>query len=287
MRNFYKILNSSLKDLYPEGEIRIFGNLILNKITGFSLSKILAEKNNVLPSEQSKEAQQIIERLKSFEPIQYILGETEFYGLKFKVNPSVLIPRPETEELVEWVSMELDEVDSEVRILDIGTGSGCIPIALKSRHPDINVSAMDVSVEALEVAVENGKLNHTDVFFFQDDILDPKKSDEKWSVIVSNPPYIPLNEKVIIDKQVKKYEPHVALFSPSDEPLLFYHKIAQYALKHLENNGKVYFETHRNLAREVAMLLGDYGFENMVIREDMSGNERMVRADWSGRLDSD
>lgn len=285
MRTFYNKLNHSLSDLYPKSEIRIFGNLILKKITDLSLARILADKDMVLSPEQSEEADQIIERLTNYEPIHYVLGETEFFNLKFKVNPDVLIPRPETEELVEWVSDDLkfvesssDSAEQNVKILDIGTGCGCIPVALKKHHPKTQISAMDVSAEALVVAKENGVLNQTDVGFFQDDILNPKADERKWNIIVSNPPYIPLDEKVDIDKQVKSYEPHVALFSPTEEPLLFYHSIAKYALQHLEPDGKIYLETHKNLSRDVAMLLGEYGFKDVIIRTDMSGNERMVRA---------
>lgn len=285
MRTFYNKLNQSLSDLYPKSEIRIFGNLILKKITDLSLARILADKDMVLSPEQSEEADQIIERLTNYEPIHYVLGETEFFNLKFKVNPDVLIPRPETEELVEWVSDDLkfvesssDSAEQNMKILDIGTGCGCIPVALKKHHPKTQISAMDVSAEALVVAKENGALNQTDVGFFQDDILNPKADERKWNIIVSNPPYIPLDEKVDIDKQVKSYEPHVALFSPTEEPLLFYHSIAKYALQHLEPDGKIYLETHKNLSRDVAMLLGEYGFKDVIIRTDMSGNERMVRA---------
>ncbi len=285
MRTFYNKLNHSLSDLYPKSEIRIFGNLILKKITDLSLARILADKDMVLSPEQSEEADQIIERLTNYEPIHYVLGETEFFNLKFKVNPDVLIPRPETEELVEWVSDDLkfvesssDSAEQNMKILDIGTGCGCIPVALKKHHPKTQISAMDVSAEALIVAKENGALNQTDVGFFQDDILNPKADERKWNIIVSNPPYIPLDEKVNIDKQVKSYEPHVALFSPTEEPLLFYHSIAKYALQHLEPDGKIYLETHKNLSRDVAMLLGEYGFKDVIIRTDMSGNERMVRA---------
>ena len=285
MRTFYNKLNHSLSDLYPKSEIRIFGNLILKKITDLSLARILADKDMVLSPEQSEEADQIIERLTNYEPIHYVLGETEFFNLKFKVNPDVLIPRPETEELVEWVSDDLkfvesssDSAEQNVKILDIGTGCGCIPVALKKHHPKAQIYAMDVSAESLVVSKENGALNQTDVGFFQDDILNPKADERKWNIIVSNPPYIPLDEKVDIDKQVKSYEPHVALFSPTEEPLLFYHSIAKYALQHLEPDGKIYLETHKNLSRDVAMLLGEYGFKDVIIRTDMSGNERMVRA---------
>lgn len=284
MQNFLKILQSSLSNNYSEGEIRVFGSLILEKLTGLSGTQLLVRKDIKLTDEQEKMAVRILKRLQANEPIQYILGETEFYGLKFKVNPSVLIPRPETEELVEWVSEDLrantnkpDVNGEKIKILDIGTGCGCIPVALKKAHPDAEVAAMDVSLDALTVARQNAELNEVHVEFIHEDILQPKATHRKWNVIVSNPPYIPLSEKNEIDKGVKDFEPHTALFSPAEKPLMFYHKIAAYALSHLESNGNIYFETHKNYSREVAMLLRDYGFEHVAIRNDMSGNERMVK----------
>lgn len=283
MRSFYNQLNQSLSDIYSSSEIRIFGNLILNKITGLPLVKILAERDLTLSPDQIEEVNQIIARLKKYEPIHYILGEMEFYGLKFKVNPDVLIPRPETEELVEWVSHDLkftvsDAEAKNVSVLDIGTGCGCIPIALKKHHPEIFIAAMDISEEALAVAKENGAMHQTEVDFFQDDILNPKDNNTIWDVIVSNPPYIPLAEKADIDKQVKDYEPYVALFTPTEKSLMYYESIVSYALSHLMPNGKIYFETHKSFARDVAVLLGNKGFKDVIIRTDISGNERMVRA---------
>ena len=283
MRSFYNQLNQSLSDIYSSSEIRIFGNLILNKITGLPLVKILAERDLTLSPDQIEEVNQIIARLKKYEPIHYILGEMEFYGLKFKVNPDVLIPRPETEELVEWVSHDLkftvsDAEAKNVSVLDIGTGCGCIPIALKKHHPEIFIAAMDISEEALAVAKENGAKHQTEVDFFQDDILNPKDNNTIWDVIVSNPPYIPLAEKADIDKQVKDYEPYVALFTPTEKSLMYYESIVSYALSHLMSNGKIYFETHKSFARDVAVLLRHKGFKEVIIRTDISGNERMVRA---------
>lgn len=282
MQNFYNLLNSSLKEFYSKSEIRIFRNIILEKITGLNPTQLLTDKDRLLTPDENERAVEMLHRLKNSEPIQYILGETEFFGLKFKVNSNVLIPRPETEELVEWVSNDLKLAGKElskVRILDIGTGSGCIPIALKSKHSNSKVTAMDVSEKALEVARDNAKINAVEIEFTHEDILNPSQNDRKWDVIISNPPYIPQEEIAGIEKNVKDFEPHIALFVPNDEPLLFYKKIASYAHHHLAPEGKLYFETHKDLANEVASLLINAGFQNIEIRKDMSGNERMVRGD--------
>jgi|LSQX01.3.fsa_nt_gb release factor glutamine methyltransferase len=278
MKEFKKILFNSLKNIYSKSEIQIFNNLILEKVTGLNRAKLLANNDIDLDENQEKLALEYLERLKNLEPIHYILGETEFYGLKLKVDPSVLIPRPETEELVEWVLFDINMLDNQaVRVLDIGTGSGAIAIAIKSKNPKIEVSGMDISTEALKNAEENVKLNNVEVDFIEDNILTPKSYNQKWDVIVSNPPYIPIDEKSIIDKQVVDFEPHVALFSPSEKPLLFFHKIAAFAISHLAPQGNIYFETHKDHARNVAKMLGNYGFTDVVIRNDISGHERMVR----------
>ncbi len=288
MQNFLKILHASLIDNYSESEIRVFGYLILENLTGLSRTQLLVRKDIKLTDEQEEKTVRFLERLKANEPLQYILGETEFYGLKFEVNASVLIPRPETEELVEWASKDLrtntgkSGLDVEkMKILDIGTGCGCIPIALKKAHPEAVISAMDVSLDALTVAKKNAELNQVEIEFIQEDISRPKATHRKWNVIVSNPPYIPLSEKKEMDKGVKDYEPHIALFSPAEKPLIFYHKIAAYALSHLEPNGSIYFETHKDYSRKVALLLGNYGFKQVFIRNDISGNERMVKGSLS------
>ncbi len=278
MQNFLKSLKTSLKDGYSEAEINTFGYLLLEKLTRFSKTQLLADKSLKLSDNQQELAAHYIERLAKHEPIQYILGETEFYGLKFKVNPSVLIPRPETEELVEWVINSLPADSSQKKhLLDIGTGSGCIAVSLKKKLPDLHVSAMDVSVVALALAKENAILNNVTVDFIQDDILNPASTERKWDVIVSNPPYIPISEIKEMDKNVTDFEPHLALFVEDGNPLIFYQKIAAFAKNHLLPDGSIYFETHKDLAVDVAKMLENNGFLNVEIRKDMSGNERMVR----------
>ena len=276
MQHFLKKLNTSLANMYSEAEIHVIANLLLENITGFTRLQLLTNKELKLNDEQNELANQYLERLKNHEPIQYILGETEFQGLKFKVNSSVLIPRPETEELVEWVRKPPNPLKGG--ILDIGTGSGCIAISLKKKFPSANVSAMDISPDALIVAKANAALNDADVEFIQDDILNPATTDRKWDVIVSNPPYIPVSEHSEMDKNVTEFEPHLALFVQDNDPLIFYRKIAEFAITHLSPGGKLFFETHKDLAQECKQLLESYGFTNLVIRKDMSGNERMVQA---------
>jgi len=281
MQNFLSSLNNSLFNLYPESEIKYFGRMLLEKITGFSRTEILAGKDYTLTEEQRRKGQEYIEQLTRFEPIQYILGETEFYGLKFNVNPSVLIPRPETEELVEWIINDLQFSNScthKPEILDIGTGSGCIAIALKKKLVYAEVSALDISDDALAVAAENAEMNRVEVEFLKDNILNPVVNDRKWNVIVSNPPYIPVNKKAEMADNVVNFEPHLALFVPDEDPLLFYRAIAGYAKQHLAVDGKLYFEIHIDQAENCRKLLESIGFNDITVRKDLSGNDRMICA---------
>ena len=233
----------------------------------------------------------IISELKAEKPIQYITGEAWFYGLRFEVNENTLIPRPETEELVEWiVESQKSKVESQklkvenlkiqksnnLTILDIGTGSGCIPIALKKEIPNADVSAIDVSEKALEMAHKNALDNQVEVNFILQDILETESLDEKYDVIVSNPPYVRNLEKYEIKKNVLDYEPHLALFVNDSDALLFYRKIAQLALKSLAPNGKLFFEINQYLAKEMVELLEQLGFKNIELRKDFMGNDRMI-----------
>ena len=233
----------------------------------------------------------IISELKAEKPIQYITGEAWFYGLRFEVNENTLIPRPETEELVEWiVESQKSKVESQklkvenlkiqksnnLTILDIGTGSGCIPIALKKEIPNADVSAIDVSEKALEMAHKNALDNQVEVNFILQDILETESLDEKYDVIVSNPPYVRNLEKYEIKKNVLDYEPHLALFVDDSDTLLFYRKIAQLALKSLAPNGKLFFEINQYLAKETVELLEQLGFNNIELRKDFMGNDRMI-----------
>ena len=226
----------------------------------------------------------IISELKTEKPIQYITGEAWFYGLRFEVNENTLIPRPETEELVEWIVDGLKVKGKGQRILDIGTGSGCIPITLKKEIPNAQVSAIDISEKALEMARKNALDNQVEVNFIHQDILTSQHLNLSTSqpllfdVIVSNPPYVRNLEKQEIKRNVLDYEPHLALFVADSDALLFYRKIAQLALKSLSPNGKLFFEINQYLGNETVELLEQLGFKNIELRKDFVGNDRMICA---------
>jgi len=277
MQNAIQYIQSELKGLYPETEIKSFSYFIIEKLTGFSKIEILVNKNTNFSVEQQHEIENIIKKLKNNVPIQYILGESEFFGLSFNVNESVLIPRPETEELVDWIGKENDSTNIK-NILDIGTGSGCIAISLKYLFPNTIVDAFDISEKALETATSNASLNKLDVNFTKVDILNAPDIDKKWNVIVSNPPYVTQQEKHEILPNVLEHEPHLALFVPDNDPLLFYRHIAQFALSHLLPSGKLYFEINREFGNECMNLLSEMGFCEVELRKDISGNDRMIRA---------
>jgi release factor glutamine methyltransferase len=276
MQNAINYIQSELQELYPETEIKSFCLLIVEKLTGFSRTEIIVNKNTHFSEIQHHEVESFVEKLKKFVPIQYILGETEFYGLNFTVNESVLIPRPETEELVDWIRNENDR-NVKLRILDIGTGSGCIAISLKHEFINSMVDAFDISETALETAAGNAKQNNLKVNFSKVDILNAPKFDTQWDIIVSNPPYVLENEKAEIQPNVLDNEPHVALFVPDNDPLLFYKCIARFAQKQLKPNGKLYFEINRAAGQATIELLTGMGFSEVELRKDISGDDRMIR----------
>ena len=273
-------IRSELQGLYPDTEIKSFSNLIIEKISGFSRTEIIVNKNTLFSEKQRHVIENFIAKLKEYIPIQYILGETEFFGLPFRVNESVLIPRPETEELVDWIRNENDR-NANLGILDIGTGSGCIAISLKHEFTNATVDAFDISEKALETAQSNATLNKLEVNFSKVDILNTPEMEQKWDIIVSNPPYVTELEKSEISPNVLDYEPHLALFVPDNNPLLFYHCIAIFAQQHLKPKGKLYFEINRQFGKATVDLLTAMGFGNVELRKDISGNDRMVRAEIS------
>lgn len=277
MQTAIRHIQSELMGLYPETEIKSFCYLIVEKLTGFSRTEIIVNKNTLFSDEQHHEIDSFIEKLKKFVPIQYILGETEFYGLPFNVNESVLIPRPETEELVDWIQSENNR-SVNLSILDIGTGSGCIAISLKQEFPNSRVDAFDISDEALKTAQSNANRNKLEVNLARVDILNAPDFDKKWDIIVSNPPYVTEQEKSEMLPNVLEHEPYVALFVPDNDPLLFYRRIAFFAKSHLQPNGKLYFEINREFGKQTADLLTEMGFKNTEVRKDISGNDRMVKA---------
>lgn len=277
MQKAIEHIKNELTGLYADTEIRSFTYMLISRLTGFSHTEIIVNKNTIFSDEQVTLLDRFIEKLKKYTPIQYILGECDFMGMKFMVNEAVLIPRPETEELVEWI-MESTKNDRSVAVLDIGTGSGCIAIALKNQFADAEVTAYDISSAALDVARKNAELNGLSVHFEQFDVLEVDKSATLWDIIVSNPPYIPENEKSEILPNVLNFEPHVALFVPENDPLLFYRHIIKLAQDHLKPQGQLFFEIHRDRGRQVVSLLAAAGFVDIELRKDLSGNYRMIRA---------
>lgn len=276
MQQSIEHIRNELAGVYPEVELLSVTRLIISKITGYSFTEIVINKNTTFSQHQRTLVEFYLEKLKNRMPIQYVLGETEFCGLDFVVDEAVLIPRPETEELVEWIVKEA--IPSAV-VLDIGTGSGCIAISLKSFIPEADVYASDISIEALKVAGKNAAHNHQEVCFFQQDILSEKTAERKYHVIVSNPPYVPKTEIESMHPHVKDFEPHIALFVEKDDPLIFYRKIAEYAQQHLFQEGQLFFEVHRDFANACKKMLETLGFSNVELKKDISGNERMLRAE--------
>ena len=286
-------LTHELSAHYPSGEAKALIRTIQEVRFGLTPVDICLGKDKHFSTLEREELQNILERLKKREPIQYILGTADFCGHTFLVNPSVLIPRPETEELVEWICA--DVTTQNPRILDIGTGSGCIAITLKKRLPESQVAAFDISKEALKTAQQNAKNLQVDVTFHEVDILEhlPERESksssadnanatsnpcsELWDIIVSNPPYICTDEARDMDAQVLEHEPHTALFVPNSDPLLFYRAIGHYALKHLRPGGQLFFEINRAYGRDTKELLEQLGLKQVEIRHDLYDRERMIK----------
>jgi release factor glutamine methyltransferase len=279
-------IKEQLRNFYPDSEIKSFCYLMMESVCGFDKHSVLRDKDKHLSQKESLRIQEIIEELKKYRPIQYILGETEFYGLKFQVNENVLIPRPETEELVERVIRDCACSDGSdlcsPSILDIGTGSGCIAVALAKNLPQASVYALDISENALGVARRNAAINNVNVRFFRQDIRMALSSGfpETWDVIVSNPPYVTPAEKEIMQKNVLDYEPHEALFVPQENPLLFYERIADIGLQRLAASGTLYFEINALYGAEVVEMLKAKNYRKIHLFQDISGKDRIVVAKW-------
>ncbi|NDV93791.1 peptide chain release factor N(5)-glutamine methyltransferase [Dysgonomonas sp. 521] len=278
MQNTITYIKESLKTYYPESEILGFVRIITEYITGKPYSHIIVD-NQKLSDIQQKRLNDILEQLKEYKPIQYITGESYFFDLLFFINKDTLVPRPETEELVELILNENEE--SGLRVLDIGTGSGAIAIALASYMDDPLISAWDFSQGALDVAILNAEQNEVEVDFEKVDVLKDYPTDTLYDIIVSNPPYIMEGEKAAMDKNVLEYEPHTALFVPDNNALLFYDRIADIALNILKPDGKLYFEINQAKGKETVKLLEDKGFRNVSLFQDLNKNDRMVRAEKS------
>ncbi|MDD2822011.1 MAG: peptide chain release factor N(5)-glutamine methyltransferase [Flavobacterium sp.] len=266
--------------IYDAGEAESFFYLILEEKKQLKRIDLALHPDLVFSEEEIGVWNAILEQLKQEIPIQYLLGKTSFYGLDFEVNAAVLIPRPETEELVEWIleSQKSKPESQKVKILDIGTGSGCIAISLAKNLPDATVFALDVSEEALATAKKNAENNSVNVTFIHQNILETEDLLQQFDIIVSNPPYVRNLEKEEIKKNVLENEPHLALFVADNDALVFYKKIAQLAQKNLLPNGQLYFEINQYLGKEMVDLLEKMNFKTIDLRKDIYGNDRMTKA---------
>ncbi|PHR95935.1 MAG: protein-(glutamine-N5) methyltransferase, release factor-specific, partial [Leeuwenhoekiella sp.] len=262
---------------YPDQEIESFFRILIETYLGLRSIDVHLNPDKKIKLKKLDQLLAARERLVLFEPLQYILGETEFYGLHFTLNPDVLIPRPETEELVEWILNDL-EAGTNSRILDIGTGSGCIAVSLAKQLPLAQVDALDVSEGALNLAAHNAELNKVDIRFLQQNILETESFETSYDIIVSNPPYVRNLEKTEIQANVLNYEPHLALFVEDHDALIFYRKIAELAIRSLSSEGKLYVEINQYLAEETQVLFKETGFKEVELRLDFAGKPRMIKA---------
>lgn len=276
MHPIYTYIRQELSGFYPDAEAAAMAKHILTEKFQLSALDLYAGKDMNFSSEKLSEVNDILARLKSYEPFQYIIGETWFCGFRFKVTPAVLIPRPETAELIDWI---VEDCKGEgKRVLDIGTGSGCIPVSLALMMDAPVVSAWDISEDALAVAATNARMNNADVAFGRVDVLGTEIPDIKVDIIVSNPPYITESEKVDMEKNVLEWEPDLALFVPDNDPLRFYRRIAEIGLKILDDGGMIYFEINRAYGSETVEMLNGMGYKDIELRKDLSGNDRMIKA---------
>lgn len=276
-----------LTPLYDAGEAESFFYLILEAKHQLKRVDLALQPDLVFSKAELETWNLILEQLKKEIPVQYLLGTTHFYGLEFEVNSNVLIPRPETEELVDWIiqsrnfgtkfNPEVSGQSSKIKILDIGTGSGCIAISLAKNLPNAEVFALDVSDKALATAQKNAELNQVTIQFIHQSILETEDLGQQFDLIVSNPPYVRHLEKQEIKKNVLDNEPHLALFVDDNNALIFYRKIAELALKNLNPQGQLYFEINQYLGQETLDLLQEMGFKGTVLRKDIYGNDRMIQ----------
>lgn len=279
-----KEFTNTLSSIHEAQEVKSLTWLSINSVCKLERAKYLSMRDDELAQTDLDKLLEILEQLKNGSPLQYILGETDFYDLKFKVNPSVLIPRPETEELVDWTLITIREMKGEtevLKIVDIGTGSGCIPISIKKYIPLADITAIDISENALDTAKLNAELNKTELNFIKDDILTPTNQElvnTQYDVIISNPPYITESEKSKMHQNVLNYEPHNALFVPDNESLKFYYAIADFAINHLKKTGFLFLEINENFGKETISLLLKKGFKTTELRQDMYGKDRMIKA---------
>ncbi len=278
VKDVFATYRTQLKPLYDAQEVDAMALTTLREVTGQSNAYLKAFPEYEVAADGQSKLKEILDQLLTGKPLQYVLGHTEFYRLPFKVNPSVLIPRPETEELVDWV-LKSDLPQLGIDILDIGTGSGCIAISLKKNLPQANVSAIDISAEALKTAKENAELNKVEINFIEADILNIHNVQlTTYNLIISNPPYVTPADKNLMHTNVTDFEPHTALFVSQDDPLVFYRAIADLAVEKLTKGGLLFFEINESYGAETVDMLKTKLFKEVELRKDLSGRDRMIKA---------
>ena len=282
LKEIKDIYHKELDENYPKEEVDSMFYLMIEHFLGLEQFILAIDPGIVITKEEEQYMFEGLSKLYNEHPIQYVLGETTFMDLKIMVNESVLIPRPETEELVNWVLEDIENLDDNLKIIDIGTGSGCIAISLSKLKPNLKATAMDISKSALEVATKNALRNDVDIEFIQADILKITSLKENYDIIVSNPPYVREMEKDKMHNNVLKNEPYLALFVPDGDPLLFYRPIAKLAKNSLTPKGVLYMEINQYLGEAVIELLEEFGFSEIELRKDIFGNDRMIKAKQPG-----
>lgn len=276
MKQAIKYIRQQLQNIYPAEEVQALIYLLLEKKHNMSKLDICMGKDKIFSTEERKEWEDIVKRLHNEEPVQYILNEADFCGLCFKVTPDTLIPRPETAELVNWIIQDYSHLAPSV--LDIGSGSGCIAISISAALPNAKVESWDISAAALDISRFNNEKAGTSVTFNQQDILSNYLPQRELDILVSNPPYITNSEKTEMSNNVLQWEPSTALFVSDKDPLIFYRAIAEYGCQSLKEYGSLYFEINRAYGNETVRLLEDMGYKNIILRKDLSGNDRMIKA---------
>ncbi|PJR03512.1 peptide chain release factor N(5)-glutamine methyltransferase [Avrilella dinanensis] len=272
-KNFFE---QQLNGLYDEEERKALLAVVMDEVLNYSRADMVLKKDEELLPEIQIHLTEVVTQLQKEIPVQYIFGKAHFYGYEFKVSPATLIPRRETEELVEWILEAMNrQPQKKWTVLDIGTGSGCIPITIKKEFSLAEVSAIDISPEALSIAEENAHNLNVKIRFIQQNILETKTLD-KYDIIISNPPYVRHLEKAEMKNNVLRHEPHLALFVENEDPLIFYRKIMQLAKESLTENGVLFFEINQYLGNEMTELVSEY-FDNVILKKDLQGNDRMMK----------
>lgn len=279
LQDFRKQAIKKLEELYGEREAKQTVDILLEDLLQLNRAVMLAQHDRILTIDEQEQLQQAVDRVMHNEPVQYITGQVNFYGLNLSVNPSVLIPRPETEELVEWVLNE-HNTNETISLLDVGSGSGCIPLALKNKRPDWNITSIDASSNALKTAKTNAEQLNLNVNFMHLDFL----AEETWkpmgkiNLLVSNPPYITVSEFEALEPNVKHHEPEMALVAPGEDPFIFYRKLAHFGKQKLVKNGQVYLELNAEHAATIRDIFIQQGYSDVMVQRDMQGKDRMLRA---------